>query len=91
MDVGRRLRFWLLVGAGVLAVWSVVDARGFRRYARLRRDIASLEQRNQDLAHRNRELLEEIKALRTQPQALERAAREELGFVKPGEVVFHLE
>ncbi|MCI0672719.1 MAG: septum formation initiator family protein [Myxococcaceae bacterium] len=32
-----------------------------------------------------------MSALRKDPRALERAAREELGFVKPGEVVLQLE
>ena len=35
--------------------------------------------------------MREINALRNDPAALERAAREELGYIKPGELVFHLE
>jgi cell division protein FtsB len=36
-------------------------------------------------------LADEIEALRTDDRALERAAREELGLVKPGEFIFSLE
>jgi cell division protein FtsB len=77
--------------AGVLSLASVADARGFRRYLTLRQDVQSLQERNRVLAEQNETLLKEINALRKEPAALERAAREELGFVKPGELVFHLE
>jgi cell division protein FtsB len=77
--------------AGVLSLASVADARGFRRYLTLRQDVQSRQARERVLAEQNETLLKEINALRKEPAALERAAREELGFVKPGELVFHLE
>lgn len=77
--------------AGVLSLASVADARGFRRYLKLRQDVEALQERNRTLAQQNEGLLREINALRKDPAALERAAREELGYVKPGELVFHLE
>jgi len=77
--------------AGVLSLASVADARGFRRYLKLRQDVEALQERNRSLAQQNEGLLREINALRKEPAALERAAREELGYVKPGELVFHLE
>lgn len=77
--------------AGVLSLASVADAKGFRRYLRLRQDVEALQERNRVLAQQNESLLREINALRKDPAALERAAREELGYVKPGELVFHLE
>jgi cell division protein FtsB len=39
----------------------------------------------------NRQMSRELEGLRTDRRALERAAREELGFVKPGEIVVNLE
>ncbi|XXF81345.1 septum formation initiator family protein [Myxococcaceae bacterium GXIMD 01537] len=77
--------------AGALTFASVADARGFRRYLKLREDVEALNQRNQSVAAQNEALLREIQALREDPAALERAVREELGYVKPGELVFHLE
>ncbi|MDC0706873.1 septum formation initiator family protein [Stigmatella sp. ncwal1] len=84
---------FLVVGvvAGALSLASVADARGFRRYLTLRRDVETLQERNRTLAEQNEALRREIQALRKEPAALERAAREELGYVKPGEIVFHLE
>jgi cell division protein FtsB len=77
--------------AGGLSLASVADARGFRRYLALRQDVEALQERNRGLAEQNEVLRREIQALRKEPAALERAAREELGYVKPGEIVFHLE
>ncbi len=88
----RRHGWRVAVGvAAVLAALSGFDARGFRRRARLQRDVVALTERNRQLSTENSALSHEIQALRTDPAALERAAREELGFVKPGEIVLNLE
>jgi cell division protein FtsB len=91
MTVRRKLLGVAAVVAAVLTLASAADARGFRRYLRLRQDVESLQTRNGELAAQNALLRKEIDALRKDPAALERAVREELGYVKPGEVVFHLE
>lgn len=77
--------------AGLIAAVPMVDSRGFRRYLRLRRDVVSLTERNRQIAEENRKMIRQIEALRSDPKAVERAAREELGFVKPGELVINLE
>lgn len=88
----RRKWIWMAVGtAAVLAAISVADARGFRRYLRLQQDVQSLTERNHALEEQNAAMLREVEALRSDKAALERAAREELGFVKPGEIVLNLE
>ncbi|NVJ10510.1 septum formation initiator family protein [Myxococcus sp. AM001] len=87
-------RKFLVVAVGVaaaLSLVSVVDAKGFRRYLSLRQDVESVQARNRSLSTQNEALRKEIAALRKDPAALERAVREELGFVKPGELIFHLE
>jgi cell division protein FtsB len=89
---GRRKLLWAAVAiAGVLAVVSVADERGFRRYFRLQRDVSNLTERNARTTEDNRAMAREIAALRSDAPALERAAREELGFVRPGELVIVLE
>jgi cell division protein FtsB len=91
MTARNKVLMVAAVLAGVLSLASVADARGFRRYLLLRQDVEALQERNRALAQQNEALLREINALRKDPAALERAAREELGYVKPGELVFHLE
>ena len=75
----------------MLAAGSLSAEGGFRRYARLRRDLHSLEERNARLMAENQRLKVEVQRVRTEPAALERAARENLGLVRPGEIVFNLE
>lgn len=76
---------------GLLVGISVMDGRGFRRYLRLQRDVQSLQERNRVVEELNRGLLAEVEALKRDPRALERAVREELGYVKPGEIVVNVE
>jgi cell division protein FtsB len=88
----RRKKAWIAISAaGVLALVSVADARGFRRYLRLQRDAADLELRNRQLREQNARLRGEIEALRGDRSALEQAVREELGYVGRGEIVINLE
>lgn len=91
MLLGRKLVWMLVAVAFAMATFSAADQRGFRRYFRLRDELRSISESNRATAISNRALVEEIKALRSDPQAIERAAREELGYVKPGELVFAME
>ncbi len=64
---------------------------GLPRTVALREDHERIEKANERLRAENERLRRELKALADDPAELERAAREELGLVKPGEVVFRLE
>jgi cell division protein FtsB len=91
MTARRKFLVVAAAVAGLSVTASVADARGFRRYLSLRQEVAALDARNASLGAQNEALRREIAALRSDPAALERAAREELNFVKSGEIVFHLE
>ncbi len=87
---GRRAR-WGIVGAVALAAAAAVwDPDGMRRVVRLRAEVRRMEEENARLASENAALAREARALRGDPAALERAAREELRFVRPGERVYWL-
>lgn len=88
---GPRWR-WVYAGALVaLAAWSALDPEGLRKDLRLRDEVRRMAADNARLAAENARLAREAEALRHDPAALERAAREELRFVRPGEVVFRLD
>lgn len=59
------------------------------RYVAVRNDIEALEAEDDALAERFAELTEEAESLED-PDVIEQIAREELGFVRPGEVPFVL-
>lgn len=88
----RRKWLWASVTiAFVLAAWSASAEGGFRRYISLSQQVETLRVRNRQAVDENAKLLKEVDALRGDPKAIERSAREELGFIRPGEVVIHLE
>jgi cell division protein FtsB len=91
MTRGRKLALVAVAGAGLLAALSAADARGLRRYVKLKAEIASYEEKRRALASENQGLRLEIQALSGDMRALERAAREDLGLVRPNEVVFTFE
>jgi cell division protein FtsB len=91
MTIRRKLLWGAVAIAGGLSLVSVADGRGFRRYLELRQAVNSLESRNADLREENARSVREVEALQKDRPALERAAREELGFVRPGEIVLNLE
>jgi cell division protein FtsB len=87
---GRKARWWLVgavVAAAAAAAW---DPSGLRRYLALASEVRRMERENARLAADNASLSREVRALRSDPAALERAAREELRFVRPGERVYWL-
>jgi len=61
--------------------------RGLLELVKARQEIESLDREIVTLRTQNQSLLEEIRALKTSPLAVERLARENLGLVKPGEIV----
>jgi cell division protein FtsB len=79
--------------AGVLAAFALVDPHGVRMLRKLEADIAREEAANRALRDENARLARTAKKLGNppEPQALERAARDQLGYVRPGEVLFKFE
>jgi cell division protein FtsB len=88
----RRKWLWASVTiAFVLAAWSASAEGGFRRYLSLSAQVETLRVRNRQAADENARMLREVEALRNDAKAIERSAREELGFIRPGEVIVNLE
>ncbi len=77
--------------AGALLAWIAADEKGLRQHLKLQREIREVAGRNEALRQENQRLRREARALAGDPAALEQAAREELSYVRPGEVVIRLE
>ena len=75
---------------GVVSILAFAYAiMGNNGYLELRRREAKnqeLRLKANELRRENKEILNEIRALKSDPKAIEKIAREELGMVKPGEV-----
>jgi cell division protein FtsB len=61
--------------------------RGFIELLKAHQDLQSLEQEIATLEAETQQLLEEVRALKTSPIAIERLAREQLGLTKPDELI----
>lgn len=71
-----------------LAVGSLFGDRGILQLVDQKERAAKLAQDLEELRAENLRLAAEIQSLRTDPRAIERLAREELGLARPGETVF---
>ena len=71
-----------------LVVGSLFGDRGFLQLVRQQQRAEALAREIEELRLENRRLASEIMALRSDPRAIERLAREELGMSRPGETVF---
>lgn len=87
---GRRARWWVVGAVVAAAVAALFDPSGLRRYVSLEADVQRMQAENARLTAENASLSREVRALRSDPAALERAVREELRFVRPGERVYLL-
>jgi len=70
--------------------YQIYIRSGLRHTLDLRRDLTALHAHNQALAAENDSLAREAEALRVDPAAIERVARDELGWVRAGEIVIDL-
>jgi cell division protein FtsB len=76
----------------LLTVWLslhvMLGANGMVIYRQKRAEYQQLQKENQKLQMENEQHTEQIKALRSDPQTIEKEAREQLHYTRPGEVVY---
>jgi cell division protein FtsB len=77
----------LSVGLGTLPI-QIFGERGLPHLRRLQREQRELVARNMMLAREIRQMELEVRRLRDDDVTLERAARDDLGMVRPGELIF---
>jgi len=76
------------VFAFVLLILSVFGDQGIFRIRLLARDLVALEQKVRDIESDNASLRRELREMKEGRASYELAAREKLGLLKPGEVVY---
>lgn len=83
----RHLRL-LVVFFSLLGLLSLLGNRGLVRLYRLSRTKGELSREIERLQTSNEALRRQLEALKTDPFAIEKIAREDLGLVRPGEIVY---
>ncbi len=86
-----RQRVVMTIAGGATAVLLAIvifGSRGLLHLRTLTQEEDDLGRRIALLLHENEQLRERIHRLRTDDRTLERLAREQLGFTRPGEVIY---
>jgi len=85
-----RMAVCLIFAAGVLliAMWYLPEIKKNERFRKRLLLLDTLIQKEEETA---RQYKTDIEALRKDPKAVERLARERLGYAKPGETVIRFE
>jgi cell division protein FtsB len=85
------LPFSLLAMAIVAVPLRVFDEQGLSRYRELKRELSEIDALNERLQREVGDLDRDVRLLRTDPAAIERIARDELGMIREGEIVFQFD
>jgi cell division protein FtsB len=88
--LGRGAAAVLVAGALSYVPYHVYSRSGLARTLRLRQELALVKLRNLQLKDETDRLGRQAEALRDDRDAIERVARAELGWVRPGEVILDL-
>jgi cell division protein FtsB len=86
----RHARKILGLALLMLAVHDIFGAHGFLAMRRTQKQIQQLRGEIERLNKENNALSERVQSLRTDPKAVERIAREEMGLARPGELIFKM-
>jgi len=84
MKVGR----FVLIIAGVFIIMTIFGNRGLRDNYFLRQRLAAVKKTNEELTIQNKELARTVELLKTDPVYIEKIARDELGMVKKGDIIY---
>jgi len=85
-----RANATLLLSAAValLLISDVFGTHGVLAMRRSQQQAAEIQKQINQLNEENRQLQGRVKSLKTDPAAVERIAREEMGLARPGEYIF---
>jgi cell division protein FtsB len=73
-----------------LLIHDIFGPHGVIAMRRTQREIEQIRQQIGKINAENKSLAEQVNALKTDPKAIERIAREEMGLARPGELIFKL-
>jgi cell division protein FtsB len=80
----------VLAVAALVAYHAVFGANGMLVYGKKRTELRTVNVEVEKLQKENEVLSEHIKALKSDPKAIEKEAREQLRYARPGEVIYLL-
>jgi cell division protein FtsB len=86
----EHLRQILVLGLFALLVHDVFGTHGFIAMRRTQKEIEQIHDQISKINDENKSLSDQVNSLKTDPRAIERIAREEMGLARPGELIYKL-
>jgi cell division protein FtsB len=93
----KAQRWWRPAGTAVavllalLLTWHVIHGQhGLSVWQQKRTEDRALQREIQELQQENAQMRQQVERLKSDPEAIEREAREKLHYAKPGEVIYAL-
>lgn len=86
----RNLSWFIAAGLALLLLQDVFGNHGVLAMRRSQQEAREVQRQINQMNEENRQLEAKVKALKADPQAIERIAREEMGLARPGEYIFKL-
>jgi cell division protein FtsB len=98
MKNGRQLKEFVrknlaaILALSLLAIFvhDLFGEHGFLAMRRMQKELEKLDAEIHGLNDENQKLADQVQALKSDPKAIERIAREEMGLARPGELIFKL-
>jgi len=95
--LARAQQWWRPAGTAIavllalLVTWHVIHGQhGLSVWQQKRTEDRALQREIQDLQQENAQMRQQVERLKSDPEAIEREAREKLHYAKPGEVIYTL-
>lgn len=87
-----KILMWIAAMLGLaLVALGVFGNNGIITYTQLRRSYNDMQIRIEKLDRENEKMAGEIELLKNDPEYIEHIAREELGMIKPGEILYRMQ
>jgi cell division protein FtsB len=86
----RNVRQLLCLALLALFFQDVFGTHGFLAMLRTQKEIKQIREQIGKINAENKSLSNEVNALKTDPKAIERIAREDMGLARPGELIYKL-
>ena len=88
--VSRNLSWFLAIALALLLLQDVFGAHGLVAMHRSQQQAAATQKEIDQLNESNLQMQDRVKSLKSDPAAIERIAREEMGLARPGEYIFKI-
>jgi cell division protein FtsB len=88
--VRRNIMWFLIAGLTLLALQDIFGTHGVLAMRRSQKEAAEVQKEIDQLNQENQRLQDRVRSLKSDPAAIERIAREEIGLARPGEYIFKI-